>query len=347
MSDQPQLNLPLVEVLAHAPHAVAVFSEQGDVLVLNPAMMAFLATLESLAARQTASVACLSDFLSRLGWKEQGWNQLQAVAEGSAGALLAVNGLKGVAQVRLQAATLEQPGTAPLHMLTLIDCTELGRARHQRDQALGFLSHDMRSPVASILALTEQLGRTAASGSPQQQAIARLAAHGEQLMRSMNGFSMQSRAHGETMPRAERLLDDLLEEAVAQTQAGASRQRMRLVVVASEAYFFVQVATELVVRALHNMLMSAVQHGEPGTPIQLLTRRAGTSAQPLVEIEVCHQRASAVREVDKSLAEGLGWGLDLAEIVASRHGGHLSQPLSAEGHARLVLSLPCLADTEF
>ncbi len=40
-------------------------------------------------------------------------------------------------------------------LITLVDMTEIRRALQQRDQALHFISHDIRAPNASILTLLE------------------------------------------------------------------------------------------------------------------------------------------------------------------------------------------------
>ena len=40
-------------------------------------------------------------------------------------------------------------------LITLVDLTDMRRAQQQRDQALHFISHDIRAPNASILTLLE------------------------------------------------------------------------------------------------------------------------------------------------------------------------------------------------
>ncbi len=227
-----------------------------------------------------------------------------------------------------------------------VDLSPLECAQLQRDQALRFLSHDMRTPVASILALTEQLSRALQGDQIQLEKVSRLSVHAQELLRQMDGFSLQSRALSEALTLSEKLVDDLIEEAVAQAQVSAIRRSMRLAVITSEeVYFFVQVATQLVVRALFNMLANAVQDGEAGCTIQLQARQAGTIAEPLVELVVSYPVALNPPEADKTLADGLGWGLDLTRIVAGRHGGALRHDTLAPGRSQLILSLPCVVES--
>lgn len=216
----------------------------------------------------------------------------------------------------------------------------------QRDQALRFLSHDMRTPVASILALAEQLSRLLQGDQAQLQKVQRLSEHAQELMRQMDGFSMQSRALNEVLQFSERLVDDLVEEAVAQAQASANQKGMRLLVSASKDFFFVQAATQLMVRALFNMLANAVHLGKMGTPIQLQVRQADAASEPFVELIVIYQVALIAPDANKGQGDGLGWGLDLAEIVAGRHGGTLRRETLPGGVSRLVLSLPCVVEAE-
>lgn len=204
----------------------------------------------------------------------------------------------------------------------------------------------MRTPVASILALTEQLGRALKDNQAQLQQISRLSEHAQTLMRQMDGFSVQSRAVSEALILSERLVDDLIEEAVAQAEESARRKGITLAVVAGHTFFFVQVAAQLFVRAVVNMLMHALHEAEPGSAIRLQTHLVGNVATPAVALAISYQRARLAPEVDKSLADGLGWGLDLTQIVAERHDGTFRREQSTEHEIRLLMTLPCQVETD-
>ncbi len=69
-----------------------------------------------------------------------------------------------------------EAGCAPGAIVSLIDITTVRRAERQRAQMLHFLSHDMRSPQASILALIDMQSRPNRA-LPPEVLLARIAEH--------------------------------------------------------------------------------------------------------------------------------------------------------------------------
>lgn len=345
----PDLHL-LEQVVRHSSDAVAILDAREQVLLLNPSMKSLLAECVSTTGNHKPC-DCLDELSTQLGLDGRDWASIRtwAAQPPTAELTLSLPG-RGSRHVRVHAAAIEQPGKAALRCLTVVDITPIKQAQAQRDQALRFLSHDLRTPVVSILALTDQLGRAVQTDLAQRQVVSRITDHAQQLMRWMDGFSIESRAHSETLQLSERLVDDLIEEAVAQAQDLASQRNMRVVVQGQDAYFFVQVATGLMVRAVLNVLLDAIAQGEPGTDIGLRTQLSASAAEPVVEIQVSHQVAQLPDSMDMTVTEGFGLSLDLAQTVLRRHGGNLRQePLSQVGPtpvAQVVLALPCVVDTE-
>ena len=272
-----------------------------------------------------------------------GWSDLVA-ASAQSDALVTVRSRSGERSVYLKTTRFDAQGAQGLRLLMLVDVTELKQSRAQRDQALSFLSHDMRTPVASILALSRQM-RSVEGAPPQNVAdAARVAGHAHQLMRLMDGFLFESMAQSEQLQLSSRLLDDLLDDAMAQVRDLASARGMPIDFDNGERYFFVQVSTTLIVRAFMNLLLNAIKYGQRGTPISV-------EAEPVepgsVRIMIGNRIAEPGTGVDETiLTQGFGLGLDFVRTVVQRHQGQLHVDIDrAAGQARASIILPGLMET--
>lgn len=204
------------------------------------------------------------------------------------------------------------------------------------------LSHDMRTPIASILALSEQMLRESGPGA---ESIRRVMRHAEHLMQMMDGFIAHSQARSESSYTSERLVEDLVDEAVLQAQDLARHRGMTLTVNGGENFLFVQVTSQLMVRALLNVLLNAIKYGEPGSAVTLDCNLSGSADQQNAEISVRNEVArpgSIPREA--VLTKSCGIGLDFVQTVVRRHKGKLRVCIPASGTACVTLSLPCVAE---
>lgn len=210
----------------------------------------------------------------------------------------------------------------------------------QQLQCLREFSHDMRTPLASILALCEQMVQAPA---PSPALAERMLGHARQLMRMMDGFIAQTRVESDGIYKAERLVQDLIEESVDQVQDLAARRDVHLNVMQDASCHFVQVAGELMVRALNNVLVNAIKYGEPGSPISIGCRAVHRSQGLVVCIEVVNRIATLPAQGLPAM-RSCGLGLDFVRRVAALHGGELELDLHGAGQARVVLTLPCTAE---
>lgn len=329
-----QLDL-LHQMMEHLPEAMAVIDPGSMVVQLNGRMQA-------LGRGGLRSGISLRDLAQELGLPADTWDALVTLSA-QPDASLQVRCPVGERSVYIKTTTFDAQGTQGLRLLMLLDVTELKQSQAQRDQALSFLSHDMRTPVASILALSRQL--QSLEGAPAQCAVdaVRVMGHAHQLMRLMDGFLFESMAHGQNLNLAQRLIDDLLDDAMAQVRDLASARGMQILFESGERYFFVQVSTSLMVRVFMNLLLNAIKYGERGTQITVLAESAGPSA---VRITVSNRIAALGTDVDETImTQGFGLGLDFVRTVLERHEGQLHTDIDkASGLARVSISLPGLMD---
>lgn len=330
-----QLDL-LHQMMEHLPEAMAVIDPSSKVVQLNGRMQA-------LGAGGLRSGLSLRDLAQDLGLPADTWDALVTLSA-QPDASLQVRCPVGERSVYLKTTTFNAQGTQGLRLLMLLDVTELKQSQAQRDQALRFLSHDMRTPVASILALSRQL--QSLEGAPAQCAAdaVRVMGHAHQLMRLMDGFLFESMAHGQDLNLAQRMIDDLLDDAMAQVRDLASARGMQIVFDSGERYFFVQVSTSLMVRVFMNLLLNAIKYGQRGTQISVLAEPVEPSA---VRITVSNRIAELGTDVDETImTQGFGLGLDFVRTVLQRHQGQLHTDIDrASGLARVSITLPGLMDS--
>lgn len=330
-----QLDL-LNQMMEHLPEAMAVIDPAGVVVQLNGQMQA-------LGGGGLCIGISLQSLAQELGLPADNWDDLVAVSA-QADASLRVRSPAGERSVYLKTTLFNAQGTQGLRLLMLLDVTELKQSQAQRDQALSFLSHDMRTPVASILALSRQM--QALEGVPALCAAdaGRVMDHAHQLMRLMDGFLFESMAHSQQLPLAQRLIDDLIDDATAQVRDLAGARGMRIVFDSGECYFFVQVSTTLMVRVFMNLLLNAIKYGQRGTQIAISAEPAD---QASVRITVSNRIAAPGAEVDETiLTQGFGLGLDFVRTVLQRHQGQLRMDIDkASGLATVCITLPGLMDT--
>ena len=217
---------------------------------------------------------------------------------------------------------------------TVCDPTDADR----RLQCLREFTHDMRTPAASILVLGE---KQLAQDQLDRQAVERIMDHARQLIQMMEGFLAQTRVQEAALYTSERLVQDLLDDSLEQVRDLADQRGVKIAWRQEGACYFVQVASDLMVRAFTNLLVNAIKYGEPGSTIDLRCRPLRHAGGWAVAIELDNRIATLPGHDHFALSGSCGMGLDFVRTVLSRHGGNLDLDLRSTGHARARITLPC------
>lgn len=95
---------------------------------------------------------------------------------------------------------------------TLTDITVIRQAERKREETLRFISHDMRAPQNSILALVA-MNQDSLNGVQQSDALARIAMLANRTLRLVDDFVHLTRAESMKIAPTELDLSELLREA--------------------------------------------------------------------------------------------------------------------------------------
>lgn len=243
----------------------------------------------------------------------------------------------GQRDLYLKNASLDSPMGGQLHLLIFMDITELRQYQIQRDRALQFLSHDMRTPLASILSLT----RTAPSSNnllPREK----IDHHARALLNMMDDFILTVNAEAPRYDLSVELLDNLLNDAIEQVGDLAHDKGVTLSEHLSEDPIFVDANARLFIRALVNLLFNAVKFSAPGSTVTVASERH-TDAKGHQRVRISISNPVNPTAQDQEMP-GFGLGLNFVDTVMGRHKGRIERHLPSSGRAEVRIDLPTHAD---
>jgi CHASE2 domain-containing sensor protein/nitrogen-specific signal transduction histidine kinase len=340
----------LADSLAALPTAMLLADERSHVLLANPKAAA-LFDVESADDLQGLDLArLLGEFTTQAPFD---WPAAAAALD-PGGPGVAVEGTLARAAVQdlpmppagkgdyvVPLAAVDLQGQRRL-IVTIADIAPVKQAQREREEALAFVSHDLRSPASSIVLLADLHLKQQPVQAPADLLleVRRLAVRtlslSEEFVRvaQVQSLPLQRQAVAPQL-----LLDDALADLRAQAQAAAVVLETSL---ADGDHDDVLLDRALVARAIGNLVSNAIKHSSAGAAVTITVkpqqgdlwvgvrdRGSGLSAAQLAQLAQGDQGA-LVRD-----ARGVGLGLLFVQRVARRHGGSLHAHSPGEGGGAL------------
>ncbi len=232
------------------------------------------------------------------------------------------------------------------------------RSSAEREEMLQFLSHDMRAPQASIIALLDSTSGT--GGEAERAAMEQLQGGFGRLAETTLGLAddFVSLARLET----QKSVSEPLDVVDAMAQAGDmvwAKARAKGVVIdrqwASADDLWIMGDAAAIVRAFANLLMNAVEASSVGGHVRCDVRREGDDVVAVISDEgpglPPERRADPFARFGYSGASagGQGAGLGLAYVlaVARHHGGSADYADGEKGGACFTVRMPLVPDDMF
>lgn len=218
-------------------------------------------------------------------------------------------------------------------------------------ERLGFIGHNLRSPISSILALTES-HRLGINKQSIPELLAEIDRFAEHSLRASSQFI--------DLLRVESLVEldkhpieanSLLEEAIDSLYEVASNAEVTLVFNEPNASLWIEGQGELLEKALTNLIENAIAYSNKGSQVTLqldqhnqqtrfhiIDSGCGIDEQDLPKLLTHYQRPK-----HSSHLNGSGLGLHLVATIAQRHNGQLSLTSQKDQGTHAILALPSIS----
>ncbi|MDR3004101.1 MAG: CHASE2 domain-containing protein [Acidovorax sp.] len=241
-------------------------------------------------------------------------------------------------------------------LLTLVDITHMRQAMAQRDQAMHFISHDIRAPIGAIITLLEmdRAFATDPSLSPATRAprdtTARIERYARSALELAEDFVYLARAQ-QHPPRQEAVeLGQLIDQALDDSWTLAQTKQIRLEWQPQEREALITGDPSQLRRVLVNLLGNAIKYSPAGSCVRcsleerpahwvVVLRDEGDGISPEQQATLFAPFARQAQH-ENSQVQGLGLGLAFVHTVMQRHGAHieLDSALGQGSSFRLVFS---------
>jgi CHASE2 domain-containing sensor protein/signal transduction histidine kinase len=247
----------------------------------------------------------------------------------------------------LEAVDAEFPGM----IVNLSYIGTLKRSERTRAKMLNFLSHDIRSPITSLLSLTQSRQLLEGSGREMAQQIQPLA---RRSLKLADNFLRLARAEvAETASFADTNFVEVAHNAMDEVYVQAKAKQVKLLRQFNEDEIWLRGDLGLLERALINLLENAIKFSPPEGEVKMSL--SIKNARLICEIEdqgsgIPEEQLSDIfmpfMQAESNLIQrkkGVGLGLSFVKVVAEKHHGSVTADNGEHGGAVFTLNLPCEA----
>ena len=234
-------------------------------------------------------------------------------------------------------------------IVRLADISILTAAMRQREQALQLLTHDMRSPQTSILAM---LATT--PGVPSELA-GRIESYAKRTLALADGFVQLARAEVTPVSLEPVDLADIAVEAIDEVWPQSVQRKIRIAQVGDDLPLMVLGDRSVLARTLVNLLGNAVKYSPEGSTITVTLSEQPSANGPTANVAIADQgpgfsreeAATAFRPFERFerpghdfATNGVGLGLAFVQAAVARHGGEVSCRSEPGVGAEFTVRLP-------
>ncbi len=236
---------------------------------------------------------------------------------------------------RLRATPMLDPEENLLGAVTVLeDVTHLRQLDRLKTEFIGVASHELRTPVSSLILATQLLQEGAAGQLndaqlsivlTQKEDLERL----EKLMRDL--LDVTKLEAGSTPPRFEVVsAEDLLKSPVEGLKSLSEKKNVALGIVVKDGQAKVRADRSQIGRAITNLVVNAIRHTPAGGKVKV---RAEASSQGVtfsvedtgegIPKEYLHSIFDRFVQVPGATQGGAGLGLSIVQNIVKAHGGHM------------------------
>jgi signal transduction histidine kinase len=217
------------------------------------------------------------------------------------------------------------------------------RLEQTRDRFVGIVSHELRNPLAAIIAGAAQMLKREELSGPQAQTAQRMlraATRMGRVIANVLDFARVRLGAGIPLTLSSSDLGRICREAVDEIRLGAPGKQ---IVFEAEGDLTGQWEEERITRAVHNLLSNALKHGRDVVRL----RAHGEDGEVVVDVKndgppIPESSLEAIFEPlwTSDRTTGLGFGLFIVREVVSAHGGTVTVRSSEAEGTTFTVRLP-------
>lgn len=330
IADNRSMKHFIADRLDQLPDATIVTNDKGDILLAN----AFARKQFGEEGMRTDPAASILPLLAR--FKEAGSHDAVPFPAAIADTPLAYEAVTGDGHfyaIRF-APQRSVTGNFAGWIVQFMDVSEAKAAQRQRDDILELLTHDMRSPQASILAVLE----TAPAENIAPEEARRIRHYAERTLGLADGFVQLARAEVLDYALEEVAFGEMVIDAIDDLWPQLSAKSITIETRELDERLIVEVERSLLTRALINVLDNAIKYSPAGSHIRCtLSREFGPGGMARAACAIADQGFGLDDEHKHRIfdrfhqgplgvgrkADGVGLGLSFVHTVLVRHGGEI------------------------
>ncbi|MDX1606188.1 MAG: CHASE2 domain-containing protein [Candidatus Competibacterales bacterium] len=244
---------------------------------------------------------------------------------------------------------LEEASVSGGLVLTLADITPLKDSERRRRETMDFLSHDMRSPLVSVITLT-QIATHFPERVADRDIFGQIRQATAKALELADAFVQLARAEGELTDQIETDLVLLAETALDQVAPQAETKHIRLHREFNVTRALVRGDPGLLERMLVNLLSNAIKYSSEQAEVELGLARDGDQLHCWVadtghgiaeaEIPRLFDRFKRIARREHAGEKGTGLGLAFVKAVVDRHNGSIRVDSVLNQGTRFSLHFP-------
>lgn len=234
--------------------------------------------------------------------------------------------------------------------------SESDRQRYQ--QAIHFVTHEMRSPLTAIQGSSELMGRYALSEEKRKQMAQMINNESKRLAKMIQTFlDIERLTDGKTELKSETFeAAPLLEACIERARVLAERKSIRIDLHEPAAAWTLHGDRELMEYAVYNLLTNAVKYSPAETVVTVELRGSDSEVRILVidqgmgmdekELKNIGRKFYRTKRAEASGEVGTGIGLSLVQQIVTHHHGRIEVQSSPGKGSCFTMVLPATHSSE-
>ena len=232
--------------------------------------------------------------------------------------------------------------------------TELA-ARERYQQAMHFVTHEMRTPLSAIQGSSELISRFALTEEKRKQIALLINSESKRLARMVEIFlNVERLSAGQMELKREPIaVKEMIEQCVERVRPLAERKRISIALTPIAENLQITGDRELMEYACYNLLTNAVKYSPQRTEASVSAWKESGHIHIAVEdqgigmdqkeVKQVFQKFYRTKKAEESGEAGTGIGLSIVQQIVEQHGGEISVTSNPGQGSRFTMAFPAAA----